>query len=217
MRWSSTNRCSATPTRSRSTSPKGSTRRRPPRSSRSMTQRRRPSPAADLVVVGGPTHVHGMSSQRSRAGAEDMAAKDDDLDLDPDAYGDGLRDWFEQLADDAGADRLAAAFDTRVHGSSAADRTGVEGHRQAAAFARLRPRRRRRELLRRQVEPPRSGRSRACNRLGPNRRRGRSAQQQPAESTTTGAPTTGGASRAARSGRAGRRRRGTTASGTRST
>jgi hypothetical protein len=74
--------------------------------------------AADLIVIGGPTHVHGMSSQRSRAGAEDMAAKDDDLDLDPDAYGDGLRDWFGQLADDAGADRLAAAFDTRVHGST---------------------------------------------------------------------------------------------------
>ena len=74
--------------------------------------------SADLVVVGGPTHVHGMSSGRSRAGAEDIAAKDADLDLDPDAYGDGLRDWFEQLADDAGAGRLAAAFDTRVHGST---------------------------------------------------------------------------------------------------
>ncbi len=74
--------------------------------------------AADLIVAGGPTHVHGMSSQRSREGAEDMAAKDDDLDLDPDAYGDGLRDWFAHLADDAGAGRLATAFDTRVHGST---------------------------------------------------------------------------------------------------
>ena len=73
--------------------------------------------AADVVVVGGPTHVHGMSSERSRAGAEDMAAKDDDLELDPDACGEGLRDWFNGLADTFGADRLAAAFDTRVHGS----------------------------------------------------------------------------------------------------
>ena len=73
---------------------------------------------ATLVVVGGPTHVHGMSSTRSRAGAEDMAAKDADLDLDPDAFGEGLRDWFEDLADDAGAGHLAAAFDTRVRAST---------------------------------------------------------------------------------------------------
>jgi hypothetical protein len=73
---------------------------------------------AGLVVVGGPTHVHGMSSARSRAGAEDMAAHDDDLHLDPDAYGAGLRDWFEALADDVGADHRAAAFDTRVRAST---------------------------------------------------------------------------------------------------
>ncbi len=35
--------------------------------------------SADLVVVGGPTHVHGMTSQRSRDGAKDMAAKDSEL------------------------------------------------------------------------------------------------------------------------------------------
>jgi hypothetical protein len=74
--------------------------------------------AADLVVVGGPTHVHGMSSERSRAGAQDMAAKDQDLELDPDAYGEGLRDWFASLADDVGTGRFATAFDTRVHGST---------------------------------------------------------------------------------------------------
>jgi hypothetical protein len=74
--------------------------------------------AADLIVVGGPTHVHGMSSERSRAGAQDMVAKDDDLELDPDAYGEGLRDWFAGLAGDVGTGRFAAAFDTRVHGST---------------------------------------------------------------------------------------------------
>jgi len=73
---------------------------------------------ADIVVVGGPTHVHGMSSKRSRAGAGEMASKDDDLELDPDAYGEGLRDWFDELADDAGSGRLACAFDTRVHAST---------------------------------------------------------------------------------------------------
>jgi hypothetical protein len=73
---------------------------------------------ADLVVVGGPTHVHGMSSERSRAGAADIAAKDDDLELEPEALDAGLRDWFRDLADDAGSGRLAAAFDTRVHASA---------------------------------------------------------------------------------------------------
>jgi hypothetical protein len=73
---------------------------------------------ADLVVVGGPTHIHGLSSKRSREGAIDMAAKDDDLELDPDALGDGLRDWFEGLADDIGDGRRAAAFDTRIHATT---------------------------------------------------------------------------------------------------
>ena len=74
--------------------------------------------AADLVVIGGPTHVHGMSSERSRAGAVDQAAQDDDLELDPDAFGEGLRDWFGGLGDDAGSNHLAAVFDTRVHASA---------------------------------------------------------------------------------------------------
>ena len=38
---------------------------------------------ADLIVVGGPTHVHGMSSATSRRGAAEAAEKDDDLELDP--------------------------------------------------------------------------------------------------------------------------------------
>lgn len=73
---------------------------------------------ADLVVVGGPTHVHGMSSARSRQSALDMAAKDDELDLDPYAVGPGLRDWFDELATDIGTGRRGAAFDTRVHAST---------------------------------------------------------------------------------------------------
>jgi hypothetical protein len=73
---------------------------------------------ADLVVVGGPTHVHGLSSRRSREGAVEMAAKDDDLELDPDADGEGLRDWFESLTDDVGDGRVAAAFDTRIHATT---------------------------------------------------------------------------------------------------
>jgi Flavodoxin len=72
--------------------------------------------SADLVVVGGPTHVHGMSSARSRDGAKDMAAKDDELHLDPDAEGPGLRDWFDELPEHLQG--RAAAFDTRVHAST---------------------------------------------------------------------------------------------------
>lgn len=72
---------------------------------------------ADLVIVGGPTHVHGLSRSMTRQGAISDAAKHPDLDLDPDAEGPGLRDWFEQLGD---VDNIsAAAFDTRLHGPSA--------------------------------------------------------------------------------------------------
>ncbi len=51
--------------------------------------------AADLLVVGGPTHVHSMSSTRSRQVGRDAAHKPGKtMDLDPDAEGEGLRDWF---------------------------------------------------------------------------------------------------------------------------
>jgi hypothetical protein len=67
---------------------------------------------ADLVLVGGPTHVHGMSWETTRRGAIADAAKTDGLAVDPDAEGPGLRDWFTEL------DRVdgiaAAAFDTRM-------------------------------------------------------------------------------------------------------
>ena len=65
-----------------------------------------------LLIVGGPTHVHGMSSSRSRlAAAESASTPDSGLVLDPDAEGEGLRDWFDDLPtlDDV----RAAAFDTR--------------------------------------------------------------------------------------------------------
>ena len=124
---------------------------------------------ADLVVVGGPTHVHGMSSERSRAGAEDMAAKDEDLELDPDALGEGLRDWFASLADGAGTGRLAAAFDTRVHASALLTGQASKGIAKRLRTHGFEPSGRQRELLRRQVEPPGARRSGSCNRLGSQR------------------------------------------------
>lgn len=69
---------------------------------------------ADLVVVGGPTHVHGMSRESTRKAAAEAAQKpESDLKLDPDASGPGLRDWFASLGHFAAK---AAAFDTRTHG-----------------------------------------------------------------------------------------------------
>lgn len=69
----------------------------------------------DLVVVGGPTHAHGVSRLATRKAASDQASKDPALELDPGAEGPGLRDWFRALPRrDQGR---AAAFDTRVDAS----------------------------------------------------------------------------------------------------
>src|SRR6187399_254586 len=70
--------------------------------------------SADLVVVGGPTHVHGMTRAKTRSGAREEAAKPGSvLTLDEDADGPGIRDWLSALAD-ATDDKPAAAFDTRI-------------------------------------------------------------------------------------------------------
>jgi len=65
---------------------------------------------ADVLVVGGPTHVHGMTSERSREAAVEALKKQDDLELDENAPGPGLRGWLDEL-DGTG---VAAAFDTRI-------------------------------------------------------------------------------------------------------
>ena len=70
---------------------------------------------ADLLVVGGPTHAHGMTSKQSRTGSPQYAEKSHgDLELEPDYEGPGLRDWFHDLP---GRALPAAAFDTRASGS----------------------------------------------------------------------------------------------------
>ena len=66
----------------------------------------------DLLVVGGPTHVRGMSRPKTRAGAVDQASQPETgIVLEPGAAGPGLREWFTTLTD---APPHAAAFDTRV-------------------------------------------------------------------------------------------------------
>lgn len=73
--------------------------------------------SADLLVVGGPTHVHGLSTATSRRSAAEAAGKDGSgLAMDPDARGPGLRSWLKGL--DA-VDVPAVAFDTRVGGLAA--------------------------------------------------------------------------------------------------
>jgi hypothetical protein len=70
--------------------------------------------AADLVIAGGPTHMHGMSTAASRRAAAEAAAKEGSrLALDPDADGPGIRGWLSGASAGRG---LAAAFDTRLGG-----------------------------------------------------------------------------------------------------
>jgi hypothetical protein len=72
---------------------------------------------ADLLVVGGPTHMHGMSRASTRKAAVEAADKPaSPLKVESGAMGEGLRDWFDSL----GHYHLkAAAFDTRLHGPAA--------------------------------------------------------------------------------------------------
>ena len=68
---------------------------------------------ANLLVVGAPTHMHGLSTASSRQLARKAAKPESGLTLDPDAGGPALRDWLSGLA---GGHVLAAAFDTRLVG-----------------------------------------------------------------------------------------------------
>jgi hypothetical protein len=65
---------------------------------------------ADLLVVGGPTHIHGMATARSRRAAVEpphTTATATAASADP-----ALRDWLGDLSRTEGA--RAAAFDTRL-------------------------------------------------------------------------------------------------------
>ena len=69
---------------------------------------------ADLLVVGGPTHFHGMSRTFTRKWAAATAQKPgNDLVLDRGADGPGVREWLASLGHDSAK---VAAFDTRFTG-----------------------------------------------------------------------------------------------------
>jgi hypothetical protein len=70
--------------------------------------------AADLLVAGGPTHMHRMSTAASRRMAAETARKQGSgLTMDPDADGPGIRCLLDGIT---AAGALAAAFDTRLSG-----------------------------------------------------------------------------------------------------
>ncbi|WP_380282348.1 flavodoxin family protein [Kitasatospora purpeofusca] len=91
--------------------------------------------SADLLVVGGPTHMRGMSSGLSRrmaAGAE--AKKEGHEEAAREAHetaeGEGLRTWFRHLPDIEPGTH-AAAFDTRGAGAGSGGAAPGIAHRLA--------------------------------------------------------------------------------------
>jgi hypothetical protein len=69
----------------------------------------------DLLVVGGPTHVHGLPRPATRKSAAQAANEPGSgLILESGALGPGLREWLPDLP--AGDGSAAAAFDTRMNG-----------------------------------------------------------------------------------------------------
>ena len=72
--------------------------------------------SADLLIVGGPTHVHGMMSNATRRGAIEAAETDDTITLDASVDAVALRQWIKELP--KGSIGLCAAFDTRLDKSA---------------------------------------------------------------------------------------------------
>ncbi|NVM94238.1 flavodoxin family protein [Arthrobacter wenxiniae] len=94
----------------------------------------------DLVVVGGPTHMHGMSRESTRhAAAEAADSSAGHLVMEPDAASEGVREWINALA---GIPGRAAAFDTRIDAAALltgrASR-GIDRHLRSAGFTMLAP------------------------------------------------------------------------------
>ncbi|HEX2755275.1 MAG TPA: flavodoxin domain-containing protein [Candidatus Limnocylindrales bacterium] len=63
----------------------------------------------DLLVVGGPTHAHGLTSSKTRADASERAG------IRLVSRGSGIREWLDALLP-GGTEVAATAFDTRIKG-----------------------------------------------------------------------------------------------------
>ena len=67
----------------------------------------------DLLVLGAPTHIWGMSRPKTRLGAVEAADEPGSrLSVEPDAAGPGMREWLDSLPSPAAR---IAIFDTRMH------------------------------------------------------------------------------------------------------
>ena len=80
---------------------------------------------ARLLIVGGPTHMHGLPTSFSRRMSVKAAEEDGHADVDPHAADEpGLRAWLSALE----GDKLsAAAFDTRIDRSAALTGSAARG------------------------------------------------------------------------------------------
>lgn len=67
----------------------------------------------DMLVVGGPTHAHGMTRPTTRM----TAIHDTKNSYEEPTAGEGLRGWLDRLP--SGGGRLAASFDTRIDAPAA--------------------------------------------------------------------------------------------------
>ena len=84
------------------------------------------APDADLLIVGGPTHMHGLTTSLSRHMAVKAAEEDGHHDVEPGAGAEqGLRQWLRSLPDRDGA--TAAAFDTRGDAKAALTGSAARG------------------------------------------------------------------------------------------
>ncbi len=80
--------------------------------------------AADLLIVGGPTHMHGLASHKTRHLAVE-GAQEEGHPVDPHADDDtGLRSWLRTLE---GGGARAAAFDSRADKAAALTGSAAKG------------------------------------------------------------------------------------------
>ena len=80
----------------------------------------------DLLVVGGPTHMHGLATKRSRQVAAEAAEEDGASHVEPGVTDEpGLRSWLRDLVPSAA--HHAAAFDTRLDKSPWMTGTAAHG------------------------------------------------------------------------------------------
>jgi hypothetical protein len=85
----------------------------------------------DLLVVGGPTHVHGMTTPFTRAQAIKQAQTEIV------SRGIGIREWLEELRP-AVPGVAAAAFDTRIRGAAILTGSAASGYAKRLRDARFR-------------------------------------------------------------------------------